>query len=83
MPKGQSKDVRSQGGGGLSSANKGEGFFRCGRPHFFGAKTSDFSKFMMSARTRRKGELSQCRHIADKEEPIFRDFVRTSFIDGP
>jgi len=22
------------------------GFFRCGRPHFFGAKASNFSKFM-------------------------------------
>jgi len=24
--------------------DKGEGFFRCGRPHFLAQKTSDFSK---------------------------------------
>jgi len=29
------------------------------------------------------GEVSQCGHFADKEEgSIFRDFVRTSFMDG-
>jgi len=43
-PKGPSrKDIHSQGE-----------FFRCGRPHLFAQKTSDFSKFMygVSARTR-------------------------------
>jgi len=38
------KDVCSQGGGGVSSADifldkDGERFFRCGRPHFFAQKT--------------------------------------------
>jgi len=46
--------------------------FRCGRPHFFAQnKTSDFSKFMI-VRTDKEGGGS-----------IFRDFVRTSFMDGP
>jgi len=65
---------------------------------FFGAKTSDFSKFyVVSARTRGEGiepvriffgqerrGLSQCGHFSDKEEgPIFCDYVRTSYIFVP
>jgi len=45
------KDVRSQWGGELSSADilriRGEGVFKCGRSHFLVQKTSDFLKFMV------------------------------------
>jgi len=42
-----------------------------------------FEIYGMSARTRGKG-LSQCGHVADKGKgSIFRDFVRTSFMNGP
>jgi len=48
----------------------------------FGAKNSDYSKFM--ACTHRQGGLSQCEHFADKGKGLFfRGFVRTSFMDGP
>jgi len=40
------KDVRTRGEG-LSSADKGVGFFRCGRLHFLMQKNSDLSKFMV------------------------------------
>jgi len=49
----------------------------------FGAKDLGFFEiYGVSARTRRRG-LNQCGHFAGKgEESIFRDFVRTSFMDG-
>jgi len=37
---------------------KGEGIFRCGRPHLLMQKTSDFSKFMVCPHG--QGGLSQC-----------------------
>jgi len=51
----------------------------------FGAKNIRFFEiYGVSARTRGRG-FSQYRHFADKGEgeSIFRDFVRTSFMDGP
>jgi len=49
-------------------------------------KTLDFSKFMLCQHGKGRGEgerFSQCRHFSDKGEGvIFRNFVRTSFIDG-
>jgi len=49
----------------------------------FGAKNFRFFKiYGVSVRTKR--ELSQCGHFADKGEggSIFRDFLRTSFMDA-
>jgi len=49
----------------------------------FGAKISDFSKFMVSPHGQKGRELSQCGHFVDKGEgPIFCDFVRTFLMDG-
>jgi len=47
-----------------------KGFFRCGRPHFLVQKTSDFSKIMA------------CPHGHGEGGSIFRDFVRTSFMNS-
>jgi len=53
----------------------------------FGVKTSDFSKFMVSPQLRTdKGgrEVAPVRTFCEQGwESIFRDFVQTSFIDGP
>jgi len=60
---------------------KGNGVLQMRTSALFGAKNSGFfENYGVSARTR---GLSQCRHFLDKEEPIFRDFVWTFFIDGP
>jgi len=49
-----------------------------------GAKTSGFSKFMVYPYGQGGRGLNQCGHLADKGEgSIFRDSVRTSFMDGP
>jgi len=68
------KDVRSQGGEKFVQcgyfADKG-GFFKCRRPHFSKQKTSHFWKFMV------------CTHGQGGRGSIFRDFVRTSFMDRP
>jgi len=69
------KDVRSQEERGLTSAGifrtRDEGFFRCGHPHFFAQKTSDFSKFMVCQNGQGgKGLLSQCKHFVDKGEGV-------------
>jgi len=53
-----------------------------------GAKNFGFFEIygMFAIRTDKGGGgLSQCGHFADKgdKESIFRDFVRTSFMDGP
>jgi len=58
-PKGPSiKDVRSQGGRGLSSADKGEGgFFRCGRPHFLAKKRRIFRDLWFFRTTRGRGSI--------------------------
>jgi len=51
----------------------------------FGAKNFEFFEiYGVSARTRGRG-LSQCGHFSDKGEggSIFRNFVRTSFMDDP
>jgi len=74
--------------GGLSSVDvlrtRGEGFLRCGRPRFLLQKTSEFSNFMVCPHGQGEERLSQCGHIADTERgSIFRDFVRTSFMDRP
>jgi len=45
-----------------------KGFFRCGRPHFFGAKTSDFSKFIVCPHGQGVGELNQFGYFAVKGE---------------
>jgi len=51
----------------------------------FEAKTSDFLKFLLCPHGQRGRGLRQCGHFLDKGEgrSIFRDFVRTSFMDGP
>jgi len=48
----------------------------------FGAKTSDYSKFMVYLHGQER--LSHCERFADKwgEGSILRDFVGTSFLDG-
>jgi len=63
----------------------GRGFFSCGRPYFLAQKNLGFFEiYVVSARTRREGGLSQCGHYADKGEgSIFRDFMRTSFMESP
>jgi len=50
----------------------------------FATKNFKFFKiYGVSAQTMGRG-LRQCVHFADKGEgSIFRDFVRTSFMDGP
>jgi len=58
-----------------------KGVFRCGSPYVLVQNTSDFSKFMVSART--KG-LSQCGHLRTMGRgSIFCDFVRISCMNGP
>jgi len=49
-----------------------------------GAKTSDFLKFMVCPLGLGGERLSQCGYFEDKGErgSIFRDFVRTSFMDN-
>jgi len=67
-------------GGSLSSADKkGGGFFWCGRPHFLVQKNSDFSKFMVCPH----GQEGLNQWTRGKGGSIFRDFVRSSFMDGP
>jgi len=74
-------------GGGLSSAEifrtRGERGSSDADVRTFGAKNFGIFRnlwFVLAD----KGGLSQCRHFADKGEgSIFRDFVRTSFMDGP
>jgi len=55
-----------------------------GTSALFGAKNGFFEIYGVSARIRVGGGLSQCGHFADKVEggSSFRDFVRTSFMDG-
>jgi len=60
---------QSGGRGVCPVRTRGEGFFRCGRPHFLVQKTLDFSKFMVCPHG--QGEVNFC------------DFVQTSFMDGP
>jgi len=68
------KDVHSQEGGG---------FFRCGRPHFFCAKTSDSLKIMVRLHGQRLVEgLSQCKHFADKRVN-FSQFCEAVFYGRP
>jgi len=74
--------------GGLSSADilqtRGkEEFFICGRPHFLVQKRRIFRN-LWCVRMDKERRLSQCGHFADNGEgSIFRDFVRTSFMDSP
>jgi len=67
---------------------RGEGFFRCGRPHFLAQKNFGFFEIygVSALRTDKGGRgVEQVRTFADKGErgSIFTDFVRTSFMDGP
>jgi len=76
------KDIRSRGDFvqcGHFADKEGGGFFRCRRPHFLVQKTSNFVKFMVCSQG--QGGLSQCGHGGIRS--IFRDFVQTSFMDGP
>jgi len=61
-------------------SDKEEGFFKCGRPHFLVQKTSDFL-YLWCVRTD-KGSCASA-DIWRTRGSIFRDFVRTSFMDGP
>jgi len=83
------KNVRSQGE---------EEFVRCGHfsdkggggssdeeSALFGAKNLGFFEiYGVSAGQKREGRLSLCGQFSDKrgKASIFRDFVRTSFMDG-
>jgi len=49
----------------------------------FGAKTSDFSKILVCLHGQGGRGLSQCGQGGGREESIFHNFVRTSFMDGP
>jgi len=79
------QDALSQGV--LSSADilctrgKGGGGLQMRRFAFFCAKTSDFSKFMVSAR--KKGIGSVRTFWGQEGGSIFRNIVRTSFTDRP
>jgi len=67
----------------LSSADilPTRGLFRCGHPHFL-AQNSDFSKFIVYPHG--QGGVEPLRTYSGQEgRSIFRDFVRTSFMDGP
>jgi len=78
---------------GLYSADilrtRGEGFcrwrfFRCGRPSFLAQKSLDFSKFMLCLHGQgEKGVEPGQTFCVQGEGSIFRDFVRTSFMEGP
>jgi len=48
-------------------------------------KLRNFAKLMVCPHGQGGGGLSQCGHFEDKGEgrSIFRDFLRTSFMDGP
>jgi len=65
------KDVRSQGREGVVQCGHfaKRGFFICGRPHFLVRNFEFFEIYGMSVWIRWGGS-------------IFRDFVRTSFMDG-
>jgi len=77
------KDVRSQGivQCGYFAARE-EGVLPMRTSIFLVQKLSGFSKFMMCPHG--QGGFSQCGHFSDKGEgSIFRDFVWTSFMNGP
>jgi len=80
-------DVRSQGGGDLPSADifrTSEEVLQMRTSALFGSKNFEFFDiYGVSARTG-GGGLSQCGYFSDKVEgSMFRDFVRTSFMDDP
>jgi len=61
---------------------EGGWFFRYGRPHFFGRKTSNFSKFMMCPHGQR--ELSHCGHFSDNGGGVhFSRFYADAFYGRP
>jgi len=55
------------------------------RPYILVQKTSGFTKFMVCLHEQGKKELSQFEHFANKGGggSIFRDLVRTSFMNCP
>jgi len=74
------KDVRGQGLFQCRHfAEKGEWFFRSGRPHFLVQKTSDFSKIMVCPHEQRGWASSADIFFwtRGEKESIFRNFVRT------
>jgi len=84
------KRCPQSGGGGLSSVDTfgqgRRGVLRMRTPALLAKKTSDFSKFIVCPHGQEvRREVSQCGHFADKcgRGLIFRDFVQTSFMDGP
>jgi len=76
------KDVRNQGRG-VSSANvfRTAGVLQMRTNALFGAKNFGFSKVMVCPHG--QGWFSHCGHFSDKEGVFFRNFVRTSFMEGP
>jgi len=73
--------VREEGVQCIHFADKRkEGLFRC-RPQFFAQKTSEFFEiYGVSTRTR---GVEPVRTFFGQGRSIFRDFMRTSFSDGP
>jgi len=52
-------------------------------PALFGSKHIGFFEiYGVSVRTRLRRGLSQYGHFSDKGGSVFRDFMRTSFMDG-
>jgi len=83
------KDVRSQGGGefvqcGHFSDKWGGGFSGADVRTFLSKKLRTFQNLWCVPHGQEKRGLSQCGHFADRGGgSIFRDFVRTPFMDGP
>jgi len=65
----------------LSSTDKGWEVLQSGRTHYLSQKKLDFSNFLVSPHG--QGERVQAKaDILSTRGTIFRDFVRTSFMDG-
>jgi len=79
------KDFHSQGEGVCPVRTfldkGGKGLFQMWSSALFGEKTSDSLKFMACLHRHGERGFNQCGQ--EGKRSIFRDFVRTSFMDGP